>query len=159
MSDRVGIVLAGGKGTRLLPLTKSISKQLLPVYDKPMIFYPLYTLKQFKIKEVLIICMPDQLELYKQTLGDGSEYEMSFTYKVQDEPRGLADAFIIGEEFINKRDVVLILGDNIFIGNQFINDILINETIMHPLTPRGNYVIGYKVKNPKQYGVFEFYND
>lgn len=149
--ERVGIVLAGGKGTRLRPLTNAVSKQLLPVYDKPLIYYPLDTLRKFDINEVLIICMPDQLDLYKKSLGDGSVWGMKFSYIKQEEPRGLADAFILGEEFIKGRNVTLILGDNIFIGNNFIRHS--NETIQRD---GANMIYGYKVQNPQQYGVIEF---
>lgn len=149
--ERVGIVLAGGRGTRLRPLTNAVSKQLLPVYDKPLIYYPLDTLRKFDIKEVLIICMPDQIDLYRKSLGDGSKWGMKFNYTKQEEPRGLADAFILGESFINGRNVTLILGDNIFIGNNFVKNSkkLIQKN-------GANMIYGYKVQNPQQYGVIEF---
>ena len=149
--ERVGIVLAGGKGTRLSPLTLATSKQLLPVYDKPLIYYPIDTLRKFGIKEVLIICMPDQIDLFKKALGSGERWGMSFCYKVQEVPRGLADAFIIGEEFINNRNVTLILGDNIFVGNNFI------KKSKKEIEKNGmNMIYGYHVQNPQQYGVIEF---
>jgi glucose-1-phosphate thymidylyltransferase len=149
--ERVGIVLAGGKGTRLHPLTYAVSKQLLPVYDKPLIYYPIDTLRKFDITEVLIICMPDQLDLYQKSLGDGSKWGMKFVYAKQEQPRGLADAFILGENFINGRNVTLILGDNIFIGNNFVRHS--NECIQRD---GANMIYGYKVQNPQQYGVIQF---
>lgn len=149
--DRVGIVLAGGKGTRLRPLTNAVSKQLLPVFDKPLIYYPLDTLRKLDITEVLIICMPDQIDMYKKSLGDGSNWGMKFTFTVQEEPRGLADAFILGENFIQERNVTLILGDNIFVGNNFIKN-----SNAHIQKHGANMIYGYKVQNPQQYGVIEF---
>lgn len=152
--ERVGIVLAGGKGTRLSPLTLAVSKQLLPVFDKPLIYYPVDTLKKFGIKEVLIICMPDQVDLFKKALGDGARWGMKISYAIQEVPRGLADAFILGEEFINNRSVTLILGDNIFVGNNFI------EKSKREIEKRGaNMIYGYHVQNPQQYGVIEFVGD
>lgn len=153
-NQRVGIVLAGGRGTRLFPLTKAMSKQLLPVYDKPLIYYPLYTLKCFGIKEILLICMPDQLEHFQNLLGDGSFWELNIQYKTQSEPRGLADAFILGEEFIKGRNVTLILGDNIFVGNNFVKK---SKAIIQK--QNANMIYGYKVHNPQQYGVIEFDSD
>jgi glucose-1-phosphate thymidylyltransferase len=152
--DRVGIVLAGGRGTRLLPLTTAISKQLLPVYDKPLIYYPIDTLKKFGIKEILIICMPDQIDLFKKCLGDGSQWGLQFSFEIQTDPKGLADAFILGEKFINGRNVTLILGDNIFVGNRFIE---LSQAFID--IHKANIIYGYKVQNPEQYGVIEFDSD
>jgi glucose-1-phosphate thymidylyltransferase len=139
-----GIVLAGGKGTRLYPLTYTISKQLLPVYNKPMIYYPLQTLKSMGITDIMIItadCV--QLKLFQEQLRFGEDYGLKLQYRIQDQPRGLADAFIIGEEFIGNDDVVLILGDNVFIEHQ-------------KLIPVPNTIFTYKVKDPSAYGVVKF---
>ena len=114
MKKRKGIVLAGGSGTRLYPLTHAISKQIMPVYDKPMIYYPISVLMLANIKDILIISTPMDINIFKELLGDGSKWGMNFQYAVQDKPRGLADAFLVGEEFIGKDDVAMILGDNIF---------------------------------------------
>ena len=146
-----GIILAGGRGTRLYPMTVAVSKQLLPVYDKPMIYYPLSMLLLAGIKDILIISTPEDTPLYDRLLGDGSRIGVSFTYKVQDTPRGLADAFILGADFIGDDSVCLILGDNIFYG-QSMTGIL--QKAAEKLN--GATVFGYPVKNPKEFGVVEF---
>lgn len=146
-----GIILAGGKGTRLYPITKSTSKQLLPLYDKPMIYYALSTLLLAEIKEILIICMPRDLEAYQHLLGDGDRFGIKIEYTIQEEARGIADAFLIGEKFIGKDSVCLILGDNIFYGNG-LTDILL--TAKKEL--KGATIFGYKVADPREYGVVEF---
>lgn len=146
-----GIILAGGRGTRLYPMTVVVSKQLLPVYDKPMIYYPLSMLLLAGIKDILIISTPEDTPLYERLLGDGSRIGISLTYKVQDTPRGLADAFILGEDFIGDDSVCLILGDNIFYG-QNMTGVLQNAM----KTLDGATVFGYPVKNPKEFGVVEF---
>jgi glucose-1-phosphate thymidylyltransferase len=152
-----GIILAGGAGTRLYPITKSVSKQLLPIYDKPMIYYPLSVLMLSDIREILIISTPEHIDLYKELLGDGNEIGLEFTYKVQDEPRGLADAFLVGEEFIGDDDVALILGDNIFYGQNFTH--ILKSAVNRVEEENGATVFGYYVNNPKQFGVVEFDDD
>ena len=151
-----GIILAGGSGTRLYPITKVVSKQLLPVYDKPMIYYPLSVLMLAGIKEILIISTPVDLPNFEKLLGDGSEIGISLTYKEQPSPDGLAQAFIIGEEFIGNEDVCLILGDNIFYGYGF-SDTLRNA--IKNITEGKSTVFGYYVNDPERYGVASFDNN
>ena len=148
-----GIVLAGGAGTRLYPVTLSVSKQLLPIYDKPMIYYPISTLMLAGIREILIISTPRDIEQYEALLGDGSQFGIEFSYKKQKEPRGLADAFILGEHFIGGDRVCLVLGDNIFYGYGFTG-------ILKVVAERkeGATIFGYHVKNPREFGVVSFDN-
>jgi len=149
-----GIILAGGSGTRLYPITKGVSKQLLSVYDKPMIYYPLSTLMLAGIKEVLIISTPTDLTSYMRLLGDGSEIGLNIEYAEQLKPRGLAEAFIIGEEFIGKDNVCLILGDNIFYGHAFSDSLIRAKELTYSLNK--STVFGYHVKDPSSFGVVEF---
>ena len=150
-----GIILAGGSGTRLYPITKGVSKQLLPVYDKPMIYYPLSVLMLAGIKEILIISTPEDLPNYEKLLGDGSKLGLKLVYKVQPDPDGLAQAFIIGEEFIGNDNVSLVLGDNIFYGSGFSG--MLNNAKKNILKGKST-VFGYYVKDPKRFGVAEFDN-
>lgn len=148
MKKRKGIILAGGSGTRLYPLTLAISKQIMPVYDKPMIYYPLSILMEAEVREVLVICTPRDLETFKSLLGDGSQWGMQFTYEIQKEPRGLAEAFIIGEDFIGQDNVVMILGDNMFYGEHLSEKLKQANEREEECT-----IFGYYVKDPRAYGV------
>ncbi|MBW4829368.1 MAG: glucose-1-phosphate thymidylyltransferase RfbA [Clostridiaceae bacterium] len=146
-----GIILAGGSGSRLYPITEGISKQLLPIYDKPMIYYPLSVLMLSKIKEVLIISNPEYINFYENLLGDGSNLGMKFEYKIQEKPKGLADAFIVGEEFIGDDSVCLILGDNVFYGQGFVPKLMNASSVKD-----GAVIFGYYVPDPRDFGVVEF---
>ncbi|MBV4420596.1 glucose-1-phosphate thymidylyltransferase RfbA [Clostridium tyrobutyricum] len=151
---RKGIILAGGSGTRLYPMTKAISKQIIPVYDKPMIYYPLSVLMLADIRDILIISTPRDIETFKELFGDGSQYGLNFQYKIQYEPKGLAEAFIVGEEFIGQDDVALVLGDNVFHGYGF-TERLENASKRHDCST----IFGYHVSNPTSFGVVEFDDD
>ncbi len=148
-----GIILAGGSGTRLYPITKGISKQLMPIYDKPMVYYPLSTLMMAGIRDILIITTPHEQEQFKRLLGDGSDIGINLSYAVQPSPDGLAQAFIIGEEFIGDDKVALVLGDNIFYGHNF------DESLKQCVDVEGGTVFAYQVSDPERYGVVEFDGD
>ena len=153
-----GIILAGGSGTRLYPITKAVSKQILPLYDKPMVYYPLSCLMLSGIREVLIISTPRDISLFKELFGDGSWLGMRFEYAVQEQPRGLADAFIVGKDFIGSDDVALVLGDNIFYGQSF-TSVLKKASAKIASKSSGAVIFGYFVKDPTAYGVVEFNAD
>ena len=149
-----GIILAGGKGSRLFPVTKGVSKQLLPVYDKPMVYYPLSVLMQAQIKEILLISTPHDLDQYKRLLGDGSQWGINLSYLKQDQPNGLAEAFIIGESFIKSDSICLVLGDNIFHGPSFSK--YLKDAIHQSTRNQKATIFGVKVKDPQRYGVIKF---
>lgn len=148
-----GIILAGGSGTRLYPITKGVSKQLVPLYDKPMIYYPLTTLLEAGIRDILIISTPKDLPRFEELLGDGSDWGIKLSYAIQEEPRGLADAFIVGEQFIGDDKVCMILGDNIFYGED------VSTKLKENLDIKGGLIFGSQVHDPERYGVVEFDND
>lgn len=148
-----GIILAGGSGTRLHPLTLAISKQLMPIYDKPMIYYPLSTLMEAGIKDILIISTPHDMPLFQKLLGDGSRIGCNFSYTIQEVPNGLAQAFVLGEEFIGDDSVALVLGDNIFYGTEM------RQLLQSSKDPQGGVVFAYQVLDPERYGVVEFDDD
>ena len=152
-----GIVLAGGSGTRLHPLTKVVSKQLLPIYNKPMIFYSLSTLILSGIKNILIISTPKDISLYQELFEDGSQYGLEIEYAIQPKPEGLAQAFIIGEKFIGNDNVAMVLGDNIFYGSNFSNILLDSTKVVNEEFK--SVIFGYEVRNPNQYGIVEFDKD
>ena len=152
-----GIVLAGGSGTRLYPITKVISKQLLPVYDKPMIYYSLSTLMLSGIRDILIISTPNDIDSYKNLLLDGSQFGIKISYKIQPSPDGLAQAFILGEEFIEDQDVALVLGDNIFYGSGFSG--ILKRSVDYVKNEGKAKIFGYSVKDPERYGVVDFYDN
>ncbi|OGL35185.1 glucose-1-phosphate thymidylyltransferase [Candidatus Saccharibacteria bacterium RIFCSPHIGHO2_12_FULL_48_21] len=145
-----GIILAGGNATRLYPITLATSKQLLPIYDKPMIYYPLSTLISAGVRDILIISTPQDTPRFEQLLGDGNQIGCKFSYKVQENPRGLADAFIVGADFIGQDKVALILGDNIFYGSEM------EENLKQYTNPDGGVIFGYQVSDPERYGIVEF---
>lgn len=149
-----GIILAGGSGTRLYPTTLAISKQMLPIYDKPMVYYPLSIIMLAGVREVLIISTPRDLPTYKELLGDGVQFGLKISYAVQEQPKGLAEAFIIGEEFIGNEKVMLVLGDNIFYGS-YLSETLAKSAQLE----EGALIFGYKVPNPQDYGIVEFDKD
>ena len=148
-----GIILAGGSGTRLYPITKGVSKQLLPVYDKPMVYYPLSTLMLAGIKDILLISTPEDITMYERLLGTGKDWGINISYKIQPSPDGLAQAFILGEEFIGKDDVCLVLGDNIFYGYGFSG--MLRESVDHVKKEQKAIIFGYVVSDPERYGVAE----